>query len=389
MSFDTLIPRRNTNSMKWDSLQTVFGAEHVLPLWVADMDFAVAPAISDAVQARAAHAVYGYGIQSESLYHSVIQWFQQRHGWAIQRDWILTAPGVVPSMSLAVHALTDPGDGVIIQSPVYPPFYSCVNDNGRQLVDNTLTHKNGYYEIDFDLLTEQAKQPRNKLLLLCTPHNPVGRVWKRGELERLSFICQENGVLVVSDEIHCDLVFSKHRHIPFASLNDAALKNSITCISPSKTFNIAGLNTSFVVAADTEVRRKMRQALERLHVTRLNVFGTIAAEAAYSHGGSWLNELLDYLENNAVLIADFVENNLPGVKYIPPEGTYLGWLDFREHFTSSPELKQFLVQKAKVGLNDGLSFGKSGEGFARINFGCPKAMLQEGLQNIAAAFASR
>ena len=389
MSFDTMIPRRNTNSMKWDSLQAVFGEEHVLPLWVADMDFAVAPAIASAVQARAAHAIYGYGIQPESLYDSVIQWFRQRHGWEIQRDWILTAPGVVPSMSLAVQALTEPGDGVIIQSPVYPPFYSCVNDNGRRLVDNALTQKNGYYEMDFELLAKQVKEPQNKLLFLCTPHNPVGRVWRRDELARLASLCHENGVLVVSDEIHCDLVFRPHRHIPFASLNESVRQNSITCISPSKTFNIAGLNTSFVVAADDAVRRKMRLALERLHVTRLNIFGTIAAEAAYSQSEPWLNELLDYLEGNAAFIADFVAKYLPGVKYVPPEGTYLGWLDFRAHFTSSAELKQFLVQKAKVGLNDGLSFGKGGEGFARINFGCPRSMLQEGLHQIAGALASQ
>lgn len=389
MSFDTIIPRSGTRSMKWDTLQAVFGSEHVLPLWVADMDFEVAKPISDAVRDRAAHAVYGYGIETEPLYDSIISWLQRRHGWTIQRDWILTAPGVVPSMSLAVQAFTDPGDGVILQTPVYPPFFSCVKDNGRQLVDNPLKPLNGYYEIDFDLLAEQVKNPRTKLLFFCSPHNPVGRVWTREEQERVARLCADHGVLVFSDEIHFDLVLGKHRHIPFASLDDTAAQNSLTFISPSKTFNIAGLNTSFIVAPNDSHRRTMRHALNQLHITRLNVFGTVATEAAYTKGEPWLNELLVYLDANAAFIADFVEKSLPGVKYVKPEGTYLGWLDFRAHFGTSPELKQFLVQIAGVGLNDGLSFGNQGEGFARINFGCPKSVLADGLQKIAVALAAR
>ena len=385
MNFDMIIPRKNTNSMKWDSLQTVFGDENILPLWVADMDFPVAKPISDAIQSRSSHPLFGYGIQPETMYEALIGWFQRRHGWTIQRNWILTAPGVVPSMSLAVQALTEPGDGIIVQTPVYPPFFSCVNDNGRQLVNNPLISTRGYYEIDFDLLSRQVCQPHTKLLLLCSPHNPVGRVWSRKELERLAQLCEKNDVLVVSDEIHCDLVLGQQIHVPYACLGPSAQQNSIVCISPSKTFNIAGLNTSFLVVPNELVRRKLRLALERLHVTRLNVFGAIATETAYAKGDEWLDDLLVYLTNNALHIADYVEKEMPSVNYALPEGTYLGWLDFRKHFFASRELKQFLIQKAKVGLNDGLSFGEQGEGFARINFGCPRAMLTEGLQRISKA----
>ncbi|MZP30677.1 putative C-S lyase [Heliobacterium undosum] len=387
-SFDERIERRRTNCLKWDALRDAFGQEDLLPLWVADMDFPSPPAVIEVLQEKAAHRVYGYHVRSESFFESVVEWFGRRHGWAIEREWIALTPGVVPSICLAIQAFTAPGDGVVIQSPVYPPFFRCVNENGRRLVENPLRQVDGCYEIDFDDLAAKLDDGV-RMLVLCSPHNPVGRVWTEAELRRINELCRERDIIVLSDEIHCDLVFRGHRHIPFAALGADAAARTVTCVAPSKTFNIAGLNTSFVIISDGGLRRRFRKHMAALSLGEGNLFGVAASEAAYRHGDAWLDALLPYLEDNADYFVRYVRERLPELQVVKPEGTYLGWLDCRSLGLAPAELKRFFVEKAKVGLNDGLTFGRPGAGFARINFGCPQAVLAEGMQRIEAALRSR
>lgn len=386
--FDAIIDRRNTACEKWDMLEQIFGTDDVLPFWVADMDFAAAPGIAAAVQARACHPVYGYHKKEESFFAAAMDWEKRRHGWALERSWVVNTPGVVASLSAAVLAFTAPGDKIVIQPPVYPPFFTCVTRNGRQLVENPLVERGGRWEMDLAGL-ERKLDPAVKLLILCSPHNPVGRVWTRDELLALGELCLRHSVTILADEIHCDLVFSGHRHTPFATLGPEFARASVTFFSPSKTFNIAGTYTSLAALPDPDKRKRYGDLLAALDINEGNLFGLTAAEAAYNTGENWLDSLLPYLEGNADLLADFVRREMPGVKVEKPEGTYLAWLDFRAIFADHAALKQFLIRDAKVGLSDGLAFGRQGEGFARFNFACPRALLEEGLTRIAAAFKKR
>lgn len=307
-----------------------------------------------------------------------------RHQWEIDREWILSAPGVVPSINLAIQAFTAPGDEIIIQTPVYPPFFSCIVKNKRQIIENPLINSNGYYEIDFEDL-ESKITPRTKMLLLCSPHNPVGRVWTKEELLHLSDICLRHNIIILADEIHSDLIFKGHKHIPVASLSPEINQLTITCISPSKTFNIAGLYSSFMITADQEKRDLLCQVMDALDFSKGNLFAVAAVEAAYYEGAAWLDQLLPYLESNAEYAVAYIGKHIPGIKVKKPEGTYLAWLDFRELFQEPALLKEFLIKKARVGLNDGTTFGKQGAGFARLNFACPRSQLNEGLVRIKAA----
>ncbi len=386
--FDAIIERRGTGCEKWDDLAAVFGTDDVLPFWVADMDFAAAPGILAAVRAKAAHPVYGYHVKEESFFAAAMDWERRRHGWEVGRSWLVNTPGVVSSLGAAVLALTDPGDKIVIQPPVYPPFFSCVTRNGRQVVENPLRQRGGRWEMDLDDL-ESKLGPDVKMLVLCSPHNPVGRVWTRDELLALGEICLRHDITVVADEIHCDLVFSGHRHVPFATLGPELAARTVTFFSPSKTFNIAGTYTSLAVVPDPGRRAKYGALLAGLGMTSGNLFGLAAAEAAFKTGEDWLDTLLPYLEDNADLLAAFVGREMPGIKVAKPEGTYLAWLDFRGRFADHAALNEFLVGAAKVGLNDGLSFGHQGKGFARFNFACPRALMLEGLSRIAAALKMR
>lgn len=386
--FDNPVNRRNTGCCKWDDLQQIFGRTDILPLWVADMDFTAPPGVTEALRARLEHPVYGYHTREKSLFESVAEWEKKRHGWHIELEWLMNAPGVVPSISAAILAFTEPGDEIIIQPPVYPPFSACVKSNNRKLVENPLLEVNGRYTPDFDDL-EQKITSKTKMLILCSPHNPVGRVWTKDELFKLNEICLRHGILVISDEIHCDLVFPGHRHIPTAALGDAIARNTIAMISPSKTFNIAGTYTSFVVIPDAEKRRKFTQIIDALKIGAGNLFGIIAAEAAYRTGEAWLEELLPYLEGNAEYLVEYVRTNIPEVKVVKPEGTYLGWLDFRAVSNDPAYLQELLLNRAKVGLNDGAAYGQGGACFARINFACSRSLLQEGLVRIEQAIKNR
>jgi cystathionine beta-lyase len=386
-NFDEIIDRKSTSAEKW--AEHVIGGKNVLPLWVADMDFKCPKPVVDAMVKTAEHGIFGYNERPDSYYKAIIDWNKKRNDWKIEKDWIVFSHGVVPALSFSVETFCKPGDKVIIQSPVYHPFYRVVTNNGCQVVKNPLKEKNGYYEMDFEQLEAQLKDPRVRLFFLCNPHNPVGRVWKLEELKRLGQLCIENNVLVVSDEIHSDLIFSGHKHIPFANISEEFKDNSIILTAPSKTFNIAGLQVSNIIVPNPQLRQRLAQTIQRWNVSSTNVFGIVAATAAYEEGEEWLEQLLKYLEENADYIGTFLKEELPEVKYIKPEGTYLAWLDFRAIEKDYMKLESFLQKRARVFLNQGHIFGDEGNGFVRVNFACPKSVLEEALKRIAKAVRER
>lgn len=382
--FDEIIDRKNTCSVKWDYCKDKFGREDVLPMWVADMDFPSPIEITEAIKKRAEHCIFGYTGVSEQLTGAMIRWMKRRNNWTIRKDWTIHTPGVVTSINIAILAYTDIGDKILIQTPVYYPFYSSITDNDRQLVVNPLKNHHGYYEIDFDDL-EKKFGSGVKMMILCSPHNPVGRVWKIEELNRIAELCIKYNVLVISDEIHSDLIYEGYRHIPIAAVSDGILLNSVTCISPTKTFNLAGLAESSAIIPNVDLRNKFQKTLKKTGAGMLNIFGLEAAEAAYTHGEQWLEELIAYLTVNLETLIDYFNENIPSIKVVKPEGTYLAWLDCRELSEKTGGLREFFVHKAGVGLNDGIMFGKDGAGFQRMNFACPRALLLEGLQRIESA----
>lgn len=384
--FDTIYDRVPTYAKKWHPsyLEPIFGSGDVLPLWIADMDFAAPPEVVAALRERMAHPVFGYTMRSPAFFESVAAWTERRYRWKIHPDWIVPCPGVVPGIALAIRAFTLPGEGVVIQSPVYPPFFESINKNSRVTTVNRLVEKNGTWEMDLDDL-ERCLGENTSLLLSCSPHNPVGRVWKRAELEAVAERALRSGTLLVSDEIHADIVFRGHAHIPLASLAPEVAARTVTLLAPSKTFNIAGLQTSLAIIPDPDLRRTFRNELESLHLEGGNLFGMLALEIAYGQGEPWLEALLAYLEDNLDLLGNFLRDRLPSVGYIRPEGTYVAWLDFRSLGLAPEELQRFLVHEARLALNAGTSFGPGGEGFARLNFGCPRTLLSEGLTRLADA----
>lgn len=385
--FDEIIERKNTDSLKWDYCRERFGRADILPMWVADMDFKSPAPITQAIIRRAEHGIFGYTEVTERLLNAFAGWVKRRHNWLIDNRWIVHSPGVVTSVNTAILAFTQPGDRVLIQTPVYYPFYSSVRDNERELAVNPLRNNDGYYEIDFTDL-EKKLADNVKLMIFCSPHNPIGRVWKLDELEEVLRLCRKYDVIVVSDEIHSDLVFRGHKHIPIASLSEEASKSCITLMSPTKTFNIAGLSMSTAVIPDKELRRKFTNTLNKNGANMLNIFGLAAAEAAYAQCEKWLEELLVYLEGNLDMLVEYFSNNVPQIKVIRPEATYLAWLDCNELPVAGDKLKEFFTNKAGVGLNDGITFGKEGYGFQRINFACPRSLLTEGLDRIRKAVAN-
>ncbi|PIE32717.1 cystathionine beta-lyase [candidate division KSB3 bacterium] len=386
--FDTIIERRNTNSYKWDTAEQRVGDKDVLPLWVADMDFQAPPAVLDTLRERVEHGILGYTMTPDSCYEAIIEWMRKRHGWNIQQEWIVFTSGVVPAFFWAVRAYTEPGDSVIVQPPVYYPFFKAVTNNGRQLIENPLRYVGGRYEIDFDKLERQFT-PRTKLFLLCSPHNPVGRVWTKEELTRVAELCLKHNVLCCSDEIHADLILSDKRHIPTAMLSDEIARNTVTCSAANKTFNIAGLSTGFMIISDPERRAAFHRIKEEIGIGMSNLFGVIATEAAYRHGEEWLEQLLKYLRGNLEFLIRFFEERIPQIKVVRPEGCYLAWLDCRELRFNDDELKDFMLKEAKVWLNNGPMFGEGGSGFHRLNFACPRSTMQEGLERIEKAVKAR
>ena len=382
--FDKPVSRRGTDSYKWDSAES----EEVLPMWVADMDFRTAPAITDALHRRVEHGIFGYTRVPDSYYEAVSSWFSRRHGWAIDRDWIIYTSGVVPAISAVIKALTVPGDKVLVQTPVYNCFFSSIRNNGCEMVSSPLVFADNTYTIDYEDLEHKAADPKVKVMLLCNPHNPAGRVWKREELVHIGEICIRRGITVVSDEIHCELVFPGHRYTPFASISEDFLRHSVTCISPSKAFNIAGLQIANIVCADADRCARIDRAINDNEVCDVNPFGVIATQAAYNEGEEWLDQLIDYLHANYLYMRDFCREHLPEFPITVLEGTYLVWMDCRKLGMSSEELERRLVSEARLWLNAGTMYGAEGEGFMRWNIACPRNTLTEGLKRFV-YFAKR
>lgn len=382
--FDKTIDRRATNSYKWDS-----APEGVLPMWVADMDFRTAPAIIDALQKRVAHGIFGYTRVPDAYYDAVTSWFSRRHGWDIDREWIIYTSGVVPAVSAVIKALTVPGDKVIVQTPVYNCFFSSIRNNGCEIVSNPLRRTADTYKMDFDALERCAADPRAKVMLLCNPHNPAGRVWTPDELTRLGNICLRNGVTVVADEIHCELVYQGFKYTPFASLSDAFLHRSVTCVSPSKAFNIAGLQIANIVAFDNDLRSRIDKAININEVCDVNPFGVAATIAAYNEGEEWLNQLVDYLHGNYEAMAEFCRRELAEFPITRLEGTYLVWMDCSSLVMSSDALEHALLEDARLWLNAGTMYGAEGEGYMRWNIACPRSVMLDGLNRFLNFVRSR
>lgn len=378
--FDEIIPRRGTNSVKWD----IAKEDGVIPMWVADMDFQAAPCIRQALKERMDHGVFGYTLVPNSYYESIISWFDRRHQWHIERDWILYTSGVVPAISAIIKALTEPGDKVLVQTPVYNCFFSSIRNNGCTTAENALVRKGNSYEIDFDDFERQAADEKTKVFLLCNPHNPAGRVWTPDELSRMNDICLKHGVKVISDEIHCELVMPGYKFTPFAAVSKACQNNCITTNSPTKSFNIAGLQIANIITNNDTIKRKIDRAININEVCDVNPFGVIALQAAYNEGESWIDQLNLYLWENYKVLKDFFQEHLPKLMVLKLEGTYLVWIDISATGLKADELTNELLQHGKVMVNSGTMYGKTtGADYLRLNIAMPRSLMLEALQRIA------
>jgi cystathionine beta-lyase len=383
-NFDELIRREGSNCIKYDFRKDVFGREDVLPLWVADMDFKTPDFVIEAIRTRLDHEVLGYTYRPASYHEAILSWMLRRHGWTIQKEWISFSPGVVAGLTLAIESFSESGDEVVLQPPVYQPFFDSIRMTRRKMVENPLKLVDGRYTFDLDDLKSKVTE-KTKLLLLCNPQNPGGMVWTREELEALAAFCLEHGILVISDEIHSDLIFKGHRHIPLASLSEEVANHCVVCMAPSKTFNMAGLSTSFLVIPNKRLYAAYERTLRIPHLHMGNLFGTVALEAAYRKGDEWLEQLIAYLWSNYLFLEDFLKENLPAVKVMKPEATYLVWLDFSAYGLNDDQLNTRIIG-AGVGLNRGIQFGREGSGYMRMNIGCPRSLLAEALDRMADAF---
>ena len=373
--FDKITPRRATNSCKWDTAHD----DDVLPMWVADMDFRTAPAVVEALRKRVEHGIFGYTKVPPAYYEAITDWFARRHGWQIEKDWIIYTSGVVPALSAVIKALTVPGDCILVQPPVYNCFFSSIRNNGCEIVENPLLYINETYRIDFAGLEQKASDPKVKLLLLCNPHNPAGRVWTRQELTRIGEICLRNDVIVIADEIHCELVYPGHTYTPFASISEEFLMHSVTCTSPSKAFNLAGLQIANIISADEYMRMKIDKAININEVCDVNPFGVEALMAAYNDGEEWLEELKHYLAINYNYLKTYFNEYLPEFPVVILEGTYLVWVDCSILKRRSKEIVEILLKDEKLWVNEGSMYGEAGEGFIRLNIACPRQVLIDGL----------
>ncbi|MGW8315581.1 MAG: MalY/PatB family protein [Bacteroidales bacterium] len=385
--FNKRVERTGTDSVKYDLAGQLFGSEDVLPMWVADMDFEVPDFVRGAIAARNEHPVLGYTFRPTRIYEALASWLERRHQWKVSPETVGFSPGIVPALNLCILGMTAPGDRVVVQPPVYFPFFKAVTNHGRELVYNPLVGDRGVYRIDFDHLEAQFRKGVT-LFFLCHPHNPVGRVWTADELEKLASLCIRYRVTVVSDEIHSDLLLFGHRHIPLASLGKEIADLTITCVAPSKTFNLAGLHTSAVIISNPELKSRYEKILDAVHVGGGNIFGQVAMEAAYTHGDEWLDQLIAYLEENFRILSSELQTALPELIISPLQATYLAWLDFSFLRMEDPELKEFIIRRARLALNDGPMFGPGGERHQRLNLAAPASTLHEGIGRLIAAVQS-
>ena len=378
-NFDELVNRRGTNSVKWDEEKE----DGIIPLWVADMDFLAAPAIRRAVEERAKHGVFGYAIVGDSYYDAITNWFKRRHNWTIERDWIIYTTGVIPAISATIHALAMPGEKVLIQTPVYNCFYSCIRNQGLRVLESPLKREGNTYVVDWDDFEAKCADKKTTLFLLCNPHNPAGRVWTKDELARMNEICMRHDVKVISDEIHCELIMPGYVFTPFATVSADCQRNSVVFNSPTKNFNIAGLQIANIICANKEWYRRIDRAINIFEVCDVNPFGPLALEAAYNESEDWINELMPYIADNYALLKDTFAKEVPNYEVLKLEGTYLAWVDIRKSGLTANALTEKLLREGKVQVNSGVIYSKNdGEGYIRINLACPRATLQEGLKRI-------
>lgn len=381
--FDKVIERYHTGSSKWDNVKARIGDAEALPMWTADMDFECPKPVVDAVIKRAKHPIYGYPYVTPEFSEATIHWIKKQHNWDVDSEWLVFATGIVPVFNTMIQAITEPGDKVIISRPVYHPMGFAIEDNGREISNNRLIYENGRYRIDFEDLRHRAQDPKAKLMIVCSPHNPVGRVWTEAELYEISKICQENGVVVVCDEIHSDLVLYGHKNIPMGTLGSEAMKhNIITCMAPSKTFNCAGIRASVIVAPDKKLRELLNMQFKKNRSIQQNIFAMPALYAAYTECDDYLEQVLDYIEKNVDYVRLYLKEKMPKIKLVEPEATYLLWLDCSELGIAGDELADFIIHECKVGVSRGDGFGEEGRNFIRLNIGCPRTILKKGLDRI-------
>ncbi len=382
--FNKIVDRQSTANIKYDLRNKVFGKDDVIPMWVADMDFETPDFIREAIIKRANHPIYGYSFRPKSYYQSIASWVHIRHNWEIDTNWIKYSPGIVPALNFSTLAYTNKGDNIIIQPPVYFPFFSAVSDNGRVKLENNLILSNGRYLIDFDDF--ERKAAKAEMFFFSNPHNPVGRVWTKEELLRLGEICIRNNVIIISDDIHNDLILPGYKHIPLASLSPEIADITVTCIAPSKTFNMAGLATSSVIISNSTLRDKFDSLLQRYHLSLGNVFGAVASEAGYKNGAQWVDRLMQYIKDNFAVVEQALLETNGKIKLIAPEATYLAWLDFRNTGYSDDQIKDILINKAGLGFSHGPVFGNGGQGFQRMNLATPRSVIKVAMQKLIEAF---
>ncbi|BEH00562.1 MalY/PatB family protein [Bacteroides sedimenti] len=383
-NFDEVIDRAGTDALKVDAVKPRWGRDDLLPLWVADMDFRTAPFILDAIRQRCENGILGYTCKPVSYYHAIEKWLLNRFDWSVSKEQISFTPGIVPGIAFVLNCFTKPGDKVLVQTPVYHPFFLVTEHNNREVVYNPLVLENGQYRMNLEHFKEVIKGC--KLFILCNPHNPGGRVWSKEELSAIAEICYDNGTLVLSDEIHADLTLPGFKHTPFAKVSEKARLNSIVFMSPSKAFNMPGLSSSYCIIENNEIRKKFHNYLSASELSEGHVFAFISVAAAYEQGTDWLNQLLDYIQKNIDYVDNYLQKNMPRIKIIRPQASYLIFLDCQELGLSQPELVDFFVDKAHLALNDGAMFGKEGTGFMRLNAGCPRSILQKALGQLETAY---
>jgi len=383
-NFDEEVAREDTGCVKYDLRKVVFGTDEVIPMWVADMDFKTPDFVISAMRKRLEHEIMGYSYHPYEYYSSISAWILKKHNWKIDNDWISFCPGIVPALNLCTLAFTRPGDSIAVQPPVYTPFFSAVENHGRNLICNQLIEKNGKWEMDLDSL-ESSVNHTTRMIIISNPHNPVGRAWTADELTRLADICLKNDILILSDEIHCDLILPGFNHTPVAKLSDKIAEITVTCIAPSKTFNLAGLSTSSVIIPNPVLRKYFNSRIEHLHIGNGNILGTIASIAAYSYGDEWLCELIGYLDRNVAFVTGYCLEHIPAIVPVKPEATYMIWLDCRKFGMTGEELNNFFIRKAKVGMNEGSTFGPGGEGFMRMNLATTHEKVRTAMEKIKKA----